>query len=272
MKNSKENQKSSLYVGQVMHKRLRPFVNRFAYRVFSLYLDLDELDEAAGRLKFLSHNRFNLLSFHDKDHGLRDGSPLRNWATQKLEEAEIFEADHAIRLLCFPRVLGYVFNPLSVWYCFGPDETLKAVIYEVSNTFAQQHSYVIRVSDTRRPGEPVVQQSQKKLYVSPFIGMRSHYRFRLREPGERLSILIRQWVENEELLVATQTGTRRSLDDSYLLRAFLSIPLMSMKVIAAIHWQAIKLWLKGAKLEPRHTETAANSQPTSDSSRTLTAN
>lgn len=243
------NPNAALYFGQVMHKRLRPFAHRFAYKVFSLYLDIDVLGETCRELRFLSHNRFNLLSFHDSDHGPRDGGALRAWAEQELTRHGLAEAAHNIRLLCFPRVLGYVFNPLSIWYCFAANGKLRAVIYEVRNTFGEKHSYVLPVSAERDESDPVKQSCGKQLYVSPFIAMRSHYRFRLRQPGAHLSILIRQWVDGEELLVATQTGRRRPLSDAALLHAFFSIPLMSMKVITAIHWQALKLWLKGAKIE-----------------------
>lgn len=259
---SPETYRSAIYFGQVMHKRLRPFTHRFAYRVFSLYLDLDEIETLSRSSRVFSHNRFNLLSFFDKDHGDRNGAPLRAWATRQLASAGITDADHSIRLLCFPRVLGYVFNPLSIWYCYGTGDQLRAVIYEVSNTFGQRHSYVIPVTGSRVDKDPIVQLSAKRLYVSPFIGMRSHYRFRLREPDARLSILIRQWVDGEELLVATQTGHREAFKDRILTRAFFGIPFMSLKVIAAIHWQALKIWLKGGRIEPRPSQSSHDEEAT----------
>ena len=242
---------SAVYVGRVMHKRLLPFGHRFVYRVFSLWLDLDEIPVLGRRLRLFAHNRFNLLSFHDRDHGPRDGSRLRPWVESTLGEAGIELQGGAIRLLCFPRVLGYVFNPLSIYFCYHKDGRLLALLHQVRNTFGEMHSYLIPVEPDRRPGEPVRQACDKNFYVSPFIGMRATYRFRLHEPAERLSIVIRQAVPEGQMLVATQTGRRKPLTDGVLLRAFVSHPLMTLKVMTAIHWQALWLWLKGAKFHRR---------------------
>lgn len=242
---------SALYRGRVMHKRLLPFGHRFVYRVFSLWLDLDEVPALARRLRLFSHNRFNLLSFHDKDHGPRDGNALRPWLESALAGAGLDLQGGAIRLLCFPRVLGYVFNPLSIYFCYHADGRLLAVLHQVRNTFGEMHSYLIPVAQDHRPGEPIRQSCDKRFYVSPFIGMRATYRFRLLEPGDRLSIVIRQSVPEGQMLVASQTGKRRALTDGALLRAFLGTPLMTVKVMTAIHWQALWLWLKGAKFHRR---------------------
>ncbi len=251
---------SCVYFGRVMHKRLRPFVNRFRYRVFTFYLDLDELPTLGRRSRLFSYNRWNLFSFRDCDHGARDGSALRPWIERHLAAAGIDLQGGAVRLLCFPRVLGYVFNPLSIWFCYHANGSLKAVLYEVSNTFGEWHSYLIAVEGSRQSGEPVRQCCDKELYVSPFIAMQARYDFRLAEPAERLSVSIRQWVPEGELLVATQTGRRSPFDDKSLLRAFLTYPLVTLKVMAGIHWEALKLWRKGARIvnrppAPRHEVT-----------------
>ena len=240
----------ALYLGRVMHARLRPFRHRFAYRVFTCLFDVDALPALGRRMRLFSHNRFNLFSFHDRDHGARDGSALRPWVEARLAEAGIELAGGAIRLLCFPRLLGYVFNPLSIFFCHAPDGRLAAIVYEVKNTFGDQHCYVLAVG-AGDDGAPVVQRTDKIFYVSPFIEMDCTYRFRLNAPDERLAVLIRQTDPKGELLVATLTGTRRPLDDRQLLGAFLRHPLMTLKVIAAIHWEALRLWLKGARLVPR---------------------
>jgi len=240
---------SALYVGRVMHKRLRPFRHKFTYRVFSLVLDLDELPYLG--LRRFSYNRFNLLSFHDRDHGPRDGSPLRPWVEDALRRGGLEPDGGPIRLLCFPRVLGYVFNPLSVYFCYSRARRLRAVLYEVKNTFGDQFSYLIPVPASWQPGEPLLQTCDKVFYVSPFIGMESRYRFRVEEPGGRLSLLIRQSVPEGELLIATHTGRRVALSDRALLQAFLSHPLMTFKVIGAIHWEALWLWVKGAVFHHR---------------------
>ena len=243
--------RSCLYFGRVMHKRLRPFRHRLDYRVFSLYLDLDELPALSRRLRFFSHNRWNLFGFLDRDHGARDGTALRPWLDERLAEAGVDLEGGAVRLLCFPRLLGYVFNPLTIWFCYHRSGRLAAVLYEVRNTFGEKHGYLIPVDPARAPGDPILQSCEKGFYVSPFIGMAATYHFRLSEPDERLAVLIRQWTPDGELLIASQTGRRRPLDDATLVRAFFAYPLMTVKVIASIHWQALKLWRKGARPVPR---------------------
>lgn len=242
---------SCLYRGRVTHERRHPFVHRFAYRVFSFYLDLDELPALSRRLRLFSHNRWNLFAFHDSDHGARDGSPLRPWIDGQLARAGIDLEGGPVRLLCFPRMLGYVFNPLSIWFCYRRSGRLAAVLYEVSNTFGERHGYLIAADPGHRPDRPLVQSCAKGFYVSPFIAMAARYDFRLREPDRRLSILIRQWVPAGEQLLASQSGCRAALSDHTLARLLFAYPLMTLKVIAAIHWQALRLWRKGARLEPR---------------------
>ncbi len=247
---------SALYFGEVMHKRLRPFVHAFRYRVFSLYIDLDELDICDRGLRLFSHNRWNLVSFHDRDHGARDGTALRPWIDGHLAAAGIELAGGPVRLLCFPRVLGYVFSPLSIWFCHHADGSLRAILYEVRNTFGGKHGYLIPVAPDQARGGPLVQSADKRFYVSPFIALASRYAFRLAVPGERLAVAIRQEVAEGGQLIARQTGRRRPLSDANLLRALFAYPLMTAKVIGAIHWQALRLWVKGARIEPRPATTA----------------
>ena len=246
---------SALYLGAVTHRRVRPFRHRFDYRVFSLLLDLDELPGLAARLRTLSHNRFNILSVHDGDHGRRDGTPLRSWVTDALAGAGIDDDGGPVRLLAMPRLFGYVFNPLSLFYCYDRSGALTAIVYEVSNTFGQSHSYVCRV-DPGPESAPIRQNQDKRFYVSPFIGMRATYRFRLTQPGERVSVLIRQDVPEGLQLVATLNAERRPLTDRALLAALARDPVMTFKVIGAIHWQAFKLWRKGARFHSRPKQPA----------------
>jgi DUF1365 family protein len=242
---------SCLYEGQVMHCRLRPVRHRFVYDVFSLLLDLDELGKLHRRLRLFSYNRFNLFSFDDRDHGARDGSPLRPWVEGQLAASGIDLAGGRIFIHCLPRLLGHVFNPLSLYWCYDRNGALRAIAYEVKNTFGGQHTYVLPVPAAQAAGAPVHQRARKNFYVSPFIAMEAEYRFNLREPGEKLSILIRESDAGGDLLLATQTGLRRILADRTLVRAFLRFPLVTLKVIGAIHWQALKLWLKGVRLYGR---------------------
>lgn len=243
--------RSCLYEGEVMHCRLRPQRHRFAYRVFSLLLDIDDIPALGRRLRLFSYNRFNLFSFADRDHGARDGSPLRPWVERHLAAQGIDLGGGRIFIHCLPRLLGYVFNPLSIFWCYDRGGALRAILYEVKNTFGQQHGYLLRVPAGHTPTAPIRQRAAKIFYVSPFIGMEAEYRFRLREPEERLSILIREADRQGDLLLATHTGRRQALTDVGLARALLLFPLVTLKVITAIHWQALKLWRMGVRLHER---------------------
>lgn len=239
---------SCLYFGHVMHRRVRPFAHRFVYRVFSILIDLDELPRLDRRLRLFSHNRWNVLSFFDKDHGARDGGALRPWIDSQLAAAGIDLQRGRIRILCFPRVLGYVFNPLTIWFCHHRDGRLAAILYEVSNTFGEHHVYLFHANDE---SEPVRQSCRKGFYVSPFLEITGGYDFRLRVPDERLSVFIRHFGTEGTRLVAAQTGRRTPLDDAKLMLGFLGYPLMTLKVIGAIHLQALHLLRKGARINRR---------------------
>ncbi|MEM6906271.1 MAG: DUF1365 domain-containing protein, partial [Pseudomonadota bacterium] len=220
-----------LYEGHVMHIRLEPFRHQFRYRVFTMLLDIDRLEETSRALRWLRLDRWGLLSFHRRDHGPRDGSDLRPWVDRRLAGAGCPPA-HRVWLLSFPRIFGYVFNPLSVYFCEDAHGRLTSVIYEVKNTFGDQHPYVLAApadaDGAHRHGEA------KDFSVSPFIEIAQVYEFTLRQPGERLSLKIRQHAADASpsapTLIATQTGTRRPLDDRNLLRLWRRHPLMTRKV------------------------------------------
>jgi uncharacterized protein len=251
---------SAIYFGKVMHRRLRPLRRPFAYRVFSLFLDIDRLAESAAGMRLFGYNRARLFSFRDSDHGERDGSPLRPWIERQLHRAGMDLGGGRIMLLCFPRLFGYVFNPLSIFFCYDARGALTAVLYEVKNTYGEQHSYLIAVTPRDGSDSVIRQQIDKRLYVSPFMDLACTYHFHLQEPDERLQVSIRQTDEAGDLLIATQIGTRAPLDDWQLLKGFVLYPLMTLKVIAAIHWQAVRLWLSG---EPVRRHPAKPSDPLS---------
>jgi DUF1365 family protein len=233
-----------LYLGSVMHRRARPQRHRFEYRVFWLVLDLDRLRETASALRLMSIERFNLLSFYARDHADgRDGS-LR-YKIASLATAAGFAADGPIRLLTMPRVLGYVFNPISAYFCHDAQDRLTAIVWEVSNTFGGRHSYVIGVDDP----DAMLQRQRcpKELHVSPFIGMEIEYRFRVSRRGDRLTIGIADHDRDGLLMSAAMTAERRPLTDRALLAALARAPFETAKVTAAIHWEALRLWLKGAR-------------------------
>lgn len=238
---------ASLYWCRVMHERLLPFRHKFSYRVFSLLLDIDRLPEIAAASWLLRHNRFGLFSFHDRDHGPRDGTALRPWVEAALAREGLQEAAAHIRIFCFPRLFGYVFNPLSIFFCYDAQYRLRAVLYEVKNTFGDQHGYLIEVPQQREPGDIVEQKAAKQFHVSPFLPLSGEYRFRLLPPGEKIGITITQLSPSGAIqLLATQTGRREDLNDHSLLKAFIRHPLMTVKVIVSIHWEALQLWRKGA--------------------------
>ncbi len=241
-------QASALYRGDVMHRRLRPRAHRLHYRVFWLLLDLAEIDELDRSLRWFSRNRFNLLSFHDRDHGDGSGAALRPQIEVFLGRAGIDIGKGAVRLLTMPRVLGYVFNPISLYYCHQVDGRLKAMVYEVTSTFGVRHAYVIPVAEEDQAAGLIRQGAAKALYVSPFMGMEMDYVFCGHAPGLRLDMTIDGVDADGLLITAAMSGERRPLDDRVLWSTVLALPLMTVKVVAAIHWEALKLWLKGVRL------------------------
>lgn len=264
---------ASLYTGNVMHARLRPMGHRFNYRVMSLLIDLDRLDDANRLSKLFGVNRRALYSFHESDHGPRDGSSLSAYARKAALAQGIDLTGGRIALLCYPRLLGFVFNPLSVYFCRTADGRLALLIYEVRNTFGDIHHYVLPV-DAAESDAPVVHQRQsKQFYVSPFIEHAMTYLFRVAPPADNVQLRILETDAEGPLLAATFSGRRKPLTTRALTAAFIRLPLMPLKIVAAIHWEALRLWLKGAKLVPRLQPTAseANASVKSRTKRGLSA-
>ena len=242
---------AALYVGKVMHARMKPVGHRFSYRVMSLLIDLDRLGDADKQSRLFGVNRAALYSFHEKDHGDCDGSTLRGFAQRCAAEHGIDLSGGRVRLLCYPRLLGYTFNPLSVYFCEDAAGRLALLIYEVRNTFGELHTYALPVRNGDLTTAGVRQTAAKSFYVSPFIDMPMRYHFRIGPPGRSVKLRILETDADGPLLAATFFGERHALTDGALLRAFAALPLMTFKIIAAIHWEALRLWLKGLKLVPR---------------------
>ena len=261
--------RSSLYAGQVYHRRVRPREHELRYSVFTLLLDLSEIDVLANRLWLFSHNRFNLFGFYDRDFGEDRTEKLADYIARQLALSGIHTTPTRVLLSCYPRVLGYAFNPLSLFYCLDDRDRCFAVVHEVHNTFGERHAYVLTVEQEAEspnshdsacekadgvvtsesgPVQWIHQHTVKELFVSPFAHMDMNYQFRLNLPAEKQIVVIRASDSEGVLITASYVAKRYPLSASRLARFFISIPLLSAKVIIGIHWEALRLWFKGVPL------------------------
>jgi len=249
------NLNTCLYEGTVMHHRLSPAKHKFRYRVFSTLIDLDELPWL-NKLRLFSVNRFNLFSFHEADHGVGCGQ-LAGQIRQLLIQRGYANATSSIKLLCYPRILGYTFNPLSVYFCYNRDNQLKVILYEVSNTFGSRHTYLLEALDE---GSSISHSCEKRMYVSPFMEMETAYSFRISPPDRAVIVDIQQHSleandkPSKPIFHAVLQGNKQDISDRSLLSVFSRFPLMTLKVTGAIHWEALRLWRKKLKIQPRSKE------------------
>ena len=229
-----------LFIGQVMHRRLRPIVNAFVYPVFYVHLPLRNL--AAAHCAIFSVNKPNLLSFRDVDHGPRDGSPLLPWIEKLLRDKGL-PYDGEIVLQTFPRVFGFVFNPVSFWFCYDHSRNLIAVLAEVNNTFGGTHSYLLH-----NHGQPLPEREEiradKRFHVSPYCTVKGHYEFRFRLDKSAHVVRIDYDDGAGPLLLTAVSGKPAVWRTATLLSALLRMPLLTFGVVVRIHWQALKLWFK----------------------------
>lgn len=242
----------SLLIGHVVHRRMRPVMNAFAYPVFFVRLPLTRLAEAGNAL--LRIDRPGLMSFHQKDHGPRDGSPLLPWIRDLLRRHGLPDGGEVV-LQTFPRVLGYVFNPVSFWHCHDRDGRLVAVLAEVNNTFGGHHDYLLFNPDRSplRDGQELT--ADKRFHVSPFCEVEGCYRFRFLVREQRVVARIDYFDEGDAdgpLLLTLISGRTRAWSATALLAAFMRMPLLTIGVVARIHWQALKLWIKGVPFVGAH--------------------
>ncbi len=235
---------SGLYTGLVSHRRVKPREHRLAYKVFMLLIDLDELPGL--KLKTLGIARFNLFGFDPARFGDGSGRPLKAQIEATLADAKIAHGG-PIRMLAMPEILGRAFNPLTVYFCHTADGALSAILYEVNNTFGERHSYLIPA-----PNAALIRQAcAKAFYVSPFMDMELSYAFRILRPEEQVMVAVDVDDAEGRLLTASFAGERRELTDGNLVKAWLTHPWMSIGVVAAIHWEALFIWLKGEKVRVR---------------------
>ena len=246
----KNNLSTCFYIGNVMHKRFQPFVNQFTYKVFSLLLDYNEIKILSKKSLFFSYNKFNLFSFYDLDHGYRNKYNIKKFVFKELKKNNILYKKLNIKILCFPRILGYVFNPLSIIYCYDKDK-LISIFYEVKNTYNEQHTYIF-INKKNIKKNLYIHRCNKKFFVSPFLKIDGYYKFYVRNPKNSLSVIIKQFLpNNSKILIATQNGKRAEFNSFNILRLFIFYPLLTFKIIYSIHWQAIKIWLKGGRYYSR---------------------
>ena len=236
-----------LHSGRVTHVRHTPFSHRFGYRMWMLSVDLDAIPDAG----LVRHNRRGVVSLHDADHGPRDGTPLRPWAEAQLRQAGLDAFSAQIRFMVIPRVLGFAFNPIAFFFCRDASGRLGAVIHQVKNTFGNQTAYVLPVDEAR----PIRQAAAKAMHVSPFFDMQGGYRFAFSEPdfgspGNVFGLTLQYGADVTPRMTAALRLVQRACTTVALLRLLLAMPLMPLGVFAAIHWQALLLWLRGAKYHP----------------------
>ena len=237
-----------MYEGIVVHKRLKPKAHRFSYKACCFLFDLSELQAIDKNCILFSYNRWAPISFFDKDHGSKDGKNVLKWVGEQLHEANVSKKVDKVKLLCFPRVFGFVFNPLSTYFCYDKTGMLFAILYEVSNTFKESHTYILPVNPRKTP---VIRQScTKQLYVSPFIEMETDYHFRLVPPANKVSIVIRQDDRSGALLAASFVGKKKEFTFINIVNCLIQYPFLTVKVILGIHWEAFRLFLKGLPIIP----------------------
>ena len=241
---------SCIYKGNIFHKRFQPFVNQFSYRFYSLFINYSEIGALTKKHKFFSYNKFNIISFYDSDHGYRDGNSLKEYVLKELNKRKININNIEVKILCFPRVLGYVFNPISIIYCYKKKK-LISIFYEVKNTSNEQHTYIF-INKNIITRNIYTHKCKKKFYVSPFINIEGYYIFNVNDPKKKVSVKINQYLNNDsKILFANQIGKRIKFSSYNLMKLFITFPLLTIKVISMIHWQAFKILIKGGKYYKR---------------------
>jgi uncharacterized protein len=235
-----------LYRGTVTHRRLRPVQHALSYDVVAVLVDVDAIAETVMHNRLLSYNRFNMFGIDDRDHGAGDGTTIRDFAWSLVKSKLGTQDVRQIFMLCYPRLLGFVFNPMTTYFCVDAEGRTRLMIYEVHNTFGGRHSYV---TEAIAADAPNFHQTEKVFYVSPFNKIEGQYGLKASPPLDRVSVGVSLTTQDGPTLNAYFAGQRVELSDRNLLRVFFAYPLMTLKVVVAIHFEALKLWLKGLKVQ-----------------------
>lgn len=241
---------SSLYECRIVHQRVSPRPHSFSYDVFLFALDLDEIDEVARQVGLFSHNRRNVVTFRDDDHLPGASSTLRANVEEFLRERGVLEKPAKILLLTSARIFGYVFNPVSFYICFDAEGKPLCSIPEISNTYGEMKPFFI--DESHFIDGTFRQRMTKHFYISPFLELSDELEFSLEPPGEMLRISTDTWRGEERILQAAIRGVRRPLTNGSLARCLFRFPLVTLKIITAIHWEALRLWLKGIPYHPKN--------------------
>ncbi|NOT17778.1 MAG: DUF1365 domain-containing protein [Sulfuriferula sp.] len=243
--------KPEICIGHIMHRRHLPVVHQFTYPTYFLRFAIDDISQLKNR--WLSIDSWNLFSFYHRDHGARDGSNLAIWIRQLLNENHIQKANGKIILHTYPRILGYVFNPVSFWFCHDTEGNVRAILCEVNNTFNEHHSYLLAHEDERPIAESDWLACRKQFHVSPFFAVDGSYQFRFRWTGNHCQFQIDHHQHSNKLLSTTLSGNKQVLTAKILMKLFFTHAWMTFAVIARIHLQAWQIWRKGVKFHTKPT-------------------
>ncbi len=238
-----------IFQGEVVHQRITPTRHRLSYSVFSLFLDVDKLSQTSRSLRFFSVDKFNLFSLSQKQHGKRDGSSLADFAWAEVNNLGYQNQVKKIMVLCYPRILGFAFNPLTVYFCLDSSDKPVLLIYEVRNTFGENLTYVLPAGDAHN--NTYTHSTSKRFYVSPFNKVEGDYHFHINQPGDKLTVGVALRIKGKPVLRTHFRGHQTPLSDLSLVKMFFSYPLMTLKVVAGIHWEALRLWRKGMVMQNR---------------------